>query len=241
MLFRSSDDSTNLAHAEEILRRDHSGCRILLVEDEPINQEIALAEPLPKLIEKHRMWLRTVGESGQQLDLSDVDMRQLGTLKLEKMTAVRAVKTKFFGMNLYKVELQSAVLDQSDFRNCDMEGADLRGSSFKEANLSHAKMIGANCSSLLIGTGGAMNKFHPCDFSQARMRYAEMKGAQFKNAIFRGADLSYADLSESDLRDADFTGAIHEGTILDGAQTEGAIFDRDRSRPVFRLPADGKR
>jgi CheY-like chemotaxis protein len=38
-----SDDSTNLAHAEEILRRDHSGCRILLVEDEPINQEIALA------------------------------------------------------------------------------------------------------------------------------------------------------------------------------------------------------
>jgi hypothetical protein len=50
---------------------------------------------LPKLIEKHRMWLRTVGESGQQLDLSDVDMRQLGTLKLEKMTAVRAVKTKF--------------------------------------------------------------------------------------------------------------------------------------------------
>ena len=43
-------------------------------------------------------------------------------------------------MNLYKIEMQSAVLDGSDFRRCDMEGSDLRGSSFKKARFNHAKL-----------------------------------------------------------------------------------------------------
>ena len=37
------DGSVSFDGAEQILRRDCSGCRILVVEDEPINQEIALA------------------------------------------------------------------------------------------------------------------------------------------------------------------------------------------------------
>ena len=56
-----------------------------------------------------------------------------------------------------------------------------------------------------------------------------------KNAVFHGADLSYADLTGADLRGADFTGAILTKTILDEAQTEGAIFDKDESKPVFKL------
>lgn len=67
------------------------------------------------------------------------------------------------------------------------------------------------------------------------MRYSEFHGAQLKDAVFKGADLSYADLTGADLRGADFTGAVLNKTILDEAQTEGAIFDKDEAKPVFKL------
>ncbi len=208
------------------------------ITDENVGVPVSdLSSPLPKLLESHRDWLKSKGDSGQQLDLSNVDLRLLGSLKMEHLTAIKALETKFFGMNLYKVQLQSAVLDGSDFRNCDLEDADLRGSSFKDTNFSHAVLKGANCAALMLGAGGTQ-RFNPCDFSGARLKYIDFSGAQLKDAIFTGADLSYADLSEADLRGADFTGAVMDFTNFDKAQTEGAKFDRDESRPVFQLPKD---
>ena len=165
---------------------------------------------------------------------SDTDLRSLKTLKMEVLTAIQAIGAKFFGMNLYKIQLQSAVLDESDFRNCDMEEADLRGSSFKKANFGHAKLKGVNGSALMFGAGDATRRFSPCNFEGAKLRYTDLSGAQLKNAVFKDADLCYADLSGADLRDADFTDAKMTGTILEGAETEGAKIPVS-TKPVFKM------
>jgi len=197
-----------------------------------------LDEPLPQLIEKHREWVQSGGKAGAQLDLSDVDMRFLKSLKQEKLLAIRAIKTKFCGINLYKTELQSATLDQSDFRYCDMEEADLRGTSFKGANLSHAKLKKVNGNALLFGVSSGENarRFNPCNFEGAKFRYADLQGGQFKNAVFRNADLSHADFTGCDLREADFTGATMVNTNTDGANLEGAKMDPKQGGRIFRIP-----
>lgn len=205
------------------------------ITDENVGTSISdFEDPLPTLIEQHRAWVESAGQSGKQLDLSNVDMRVIGSLKMERLTAIKAINTKFFGMNLYKIQVQSAVLDLSDFRNCDLEESDMRGSSFMGANLSHARMRSADCSALLFGGGGGLKRFNPCNFKGATLRYTDLSGSKLKGANFQGADLSYADLTNADLREADFTGAQMARVKLDGAVTEGAIFDK-KGKPVFQL------
>lgn len=196
-----------------------------------------LEEPLPQMLERHRDWVKTGGKSGRQMDLSDIDMRFLKTLKQEKLIAIKAIKAKFCSMNLYKTELQSAVMDKSDFRYCDMEEADMRGASFKGANFSHAKLCSINANALMFGvsSGQDAKRFSPCDFEGAKFRYADLKGGQFKNANFKGADLSHADFTGCDLREADFTGAIMVNTNTEGANLEGAIIDSGKTR-IFKIP-----
>ena len=194
-----------------------------------------LPEPLPKMLEYHRDWLKTRGERGKQLDLTTIDLRILGSLKMEQLTAIKAYNAMFFGMNLYKVQMQSAVLNGSDFRDCDLEEADLRGSSFKDANLSNSNLRNADCGALVLGAGGT-SRFNPCNFEGAKLRYADFSGAVLKNANFKNADLSFANLSSCDLRGADFSGAKIGETNLDNTKTEGAIFDHSKDRPVFRIP-----
>ncbi|MCD8494015.1 MAG: pentapeptide repeat-containing protein [Alphaproteobacteria bacterium] len=205
------------------------------ITDENVGTSVSeLGEPLPTLIEHHRAWVESAGQNGKQLDLSDVDMRLIGSLKQEKLTAIRAVNTKFFGMNLYKIQVQSAVLDRSDFRNCDLEESDMRGSSFAGANFSHAKMHGTDCSALMFGGGSGTKRFNPCNFKGAVLRYTDLTGSKLKGANFQGADLSYADLTGADLREADFTGANLGRAKLDDALTEGALFDKVQ-KPVFQI------
>jgi|AVFP01.1.fsa_nt_gi uncharacterized protein YjbI with pentapeptide repeats len=207
------------------------------ITDETVGLSVAdMDTPLAQAVTAHRLWVETAGAEGRQLDLSGVDMRFLRSLDHEKMTAIRAKGTKFFGMTLTAVEMQSAVLEDSDFRNCDMSAADLRGSSLRGCNFSHAILRGMNGTPLLFGEGAATRRFAPCLFDETVLRYANLTGAMLKNASFRGADLSYADLREADLRAADFTGAILHETLLDGAQTEGATFDRANGL-AFRLGA----
>lgn len=206
------------------------------ITDENIGTSVKNLEiPLAKLIETHRLWVSTEGKDGRQLDLSGYDMRPLETLKMEKMTAIKAIKGRFFGMNLYKIEMQSATLDEADFRRCDMVEADLRGSTFRRAVLSHAVVKGANFEPLMFGGGDTTKRFSPCDFSNATLAYADFSSCKLRMAIFKGADLTNLNLSGADLRECDFTGAIMDGTILDDANLEGAILPAAKKGSAFKL------
>ena len=66
------------------------------ITDENIGPSVAdLQIPLVKLIDEHQLWVRTSGAEGRQLDLSDYDLREIGSLKMEKLTALRAKRAKF--------------------------------------------------------------------------------------------------------------------------------------------------
>lgn len=197
-----------------------------------------LDQPLPKMIETHRQWVSTAGKEGKQLDLSGFDMRPLETLKNEIMTAIKAVGARFFGMNLYRIQMQSANLDKTDFRRCDMVESDMRGSSFKGARFNHATVCNANFEPLMFGGGGATKRFSPCDFSGASLTYADFAGCKMRMANFRGADLKNANFAGADLRECDFTDAIMENTNLDDAQTEGAILPAAKTGSAFKMKAE---
>jgi uncharacterized protein YjbI with pentapeptide repeats len=196
-----------------------------------------LKRPLMHMIDDHQLWVKSSGKEGHQLDLSGYDLRECKTLKRQKLTALKAVNAKFFGMNLFQIELQSANLEMADFRRCDLVQADMRGANLSGAKLSHANVSEANFLPLLFATE-SIKRFSPCDFSNAELRYTDLVGAKLKNAIFRGADLSFANLTNCDLRDADFTDAKIEGIILNGADTTGAIgaiFDKEKTGRAFSI------
>jgi uncharacterized protein YjbI with pentapeptide repeats len=132
--------------------------------------------PLFKLIEQHQKWVESAGISGKQLDLSDYDMRELGSLKRERLTAIKARRAKFFGMNLFQVQMQSSHLEFSDFRRCDLEEADFRGSNLSHSKLSHAHLQRANFAPLMFSSASG-NRFSPSDMTGAELRYADLRSA----------------------------------------------------------------
>jgi uncharacterized protein YjbI with pentapeptide repeats len=200
------------------------------ITDQNIGKTVSsLDKPLQHLIDSHRSWVKSAGKDGVQLDLSGYDLRELRTLKMEKLTAIKAVNAKFFGMNLYKIEMQSALLDKSDFRRCDIEGADMRGASFRGANFSHANLKGANFDPLLFGAEGAHQRFSPCHFEESILRYANFESANLKNAVFKGADLTYANFKGANLRGADFEGAVITGVVFEGADMSESSSTQDET------------
>ena len=195
---------------------------------ENIGKSVAdLDEPLVKLIEKHRQWVDSAGKNGLQLDITDIDMRELTTLKQQRLTAIQGRGAKFFGMNLYRVEMQRAHLEEADFRRCDLESADFRGAILEKARFNHANLQNTDFSSLVFG--GDAKRFASAILDEAVFRYCDLRGANFKNASLKYADLSYTDLSG-----ADFTGADMTGAILDKAKTDDAMMDKAKMDNVER-------
>jgi uncharacterized protein YjbI with pentapeptide repeats len=63
-------------------------------------------------------------------------------LRTFPLTAIHAVGTNFLNQDLRHAELQSATFDRSDFRDCNLEKSDMRGSTFKYAQLTRANLSG---------------------------------------------------------------------------------------------------
>jgi Pentapeptide repeats (8 copies) len=86
---------------------------------------------------------------------------------------------------LYRVRLDKARLDRSNFH-----GVDARDGSFEKAKMEFANLTSANV------RGG--------NFSKADLRDADLKDADLMGANFSEADLRETDFSRTDLRKADF-------------------------------------
>ena len=77
-------------------------------------------QSLPELLEEHTQWVSSAGQSGKQLDLGGYDLREVIDLKRYPLTAIKCVGGNFLGQDLRKAQLQRAVFDQADFRDCDL-------------------------------------------------------------------------------------------------------------------------
>jgi hypothetical protein len=118
----------------------------------------------------------------------------------------------FAGAKLEHTDLTEAKLDSKT----RLEGADLRFSSFVDADLRGANLQGADLSY--------------SDFTDANLRDADLQGAQlhhgaYTDADFSGSNLRRADLSLSDLTDACFKNVNHPDLTLRGMQMVGVKYE----------------
>lgn len=186
-----------------------------------------LGKTLPKLLEEHTLWVATAGRAGRQLDLSGYDLHDVLNLKSFPLTAIRAMGANFLNQDLQEAELQSAVFDRSDFRDCKMMRADLRGSSFKYANFSRTDLTKARLCPLEFHKENEISRLQRTDLSGTNLRYASLRHADLRDCILMGVDLTGAALHHCDLRRADLTGAILKGAIFENARLDGALIDTD--------------
>ena len=165
------------------------------------------------------------GKSGRQLDLGGYDLRFVLDLKLFPFTAIKATGANFLKQDLRGAELQSGVFDKADFRDCQMQGADLRGSSFKYARLARVNLEGARLCPLQFEQRGKDKRLQHVNMSGADLRYAHLSGADLRSCILMGADLSHAIIRGCDLRKADLSGAILRGATLIDCRMEDTVID----------------
>ncbi|PJB71473.1 MAG: pentapeptide repeat-containing protein [Alphaproteobacteria bacterium CG_4_9_14_3_um_filter_47_13] len=184
-----------------------------------------LEQTLPELLEAHTKWVATAGKHGERLDLSGYDMRSVSGLGSYSLTAIKAIGTNFLKQNLEGTQIQSALLDRADLRDCKLMKTDLRGSSLRNALLSRADLSGAQLSPLKFINQYGMEWLQRVDLSGANLRYAILRGTNLSDAILAGADLSYAILIDCDLRRADLSGALLENTDMENTMIQGASFD----------------
>lgn len=188
----------------------------------------SMDRPLIDLLDEHVAWVKSGGAKGRQLDLSGYDLRDIEDLRKCPLTAMRAIGTNFLNQDFSGAEVQSAVFDKSDFRDCVFLGTDVRGSSFTDARLSRCDFTGANLSPLIFyNEDGSIKRVQPVSMMGATLRYSIMRNAKMQGIRLRNADLSYADFSGADLRKADLTGARMDGAIFSGTLLDGATLDPD--------------
>ncbi|OIQ84749.1 secreted effector protein pipB2 [mine drainage metagenome] len=187
----------------------------------------------------------------------DLSNKDAGYLELDGMDLrhCKMVNTSFFGAylrgaNLSGANMQRAYLNLARLEKADLSGADLTDAiifqaifdktSFKGANLTHARVIGtlgnvdmsgANISNGRFGLDvgnqpmGQM-KFDSVggNFANANFEGADLNIASFRFGNLTGANLRNTNLYRADLAQADLTGADLTGANLESADVDGAIF-----------------
>lgn len=225
---RNADFSYAMMNGASIDNTETSGSvfTLTLTEDTRGTDITEFEMTLDELILRHMTWVASGGRQGKRMDLMEVDMRKGPSIAAKRLTAIRAVKTTFAEMDLRGLEMQSAVLEQSDFRKCLMANVDMRGANMKGSLFNRADLTQGNFNPLQFKKPDGTEYRIPCNFDQTVMRYAVLQGARLIQASFRGADVTHVDFRDCDLRQADFTGARVKGAKFDGAVLDGALFDQ---------------
>ena len=153
----------------------------------------------------------------------------------------------FWKHNLQKIILsntclRSATLDFAKLSKARMDGINLSGSSFINANLREADLSRSRTDDLVASFSGA-------DLYKANLDWTDFKGAEFqrtnmadstcrdatfceaifvgsnlRGAVFRGGHLEKADFTQANLEKADFAGASLKKADLTRANLTGADF-----------------
>lgn len=172
---------------------------------------------LQKIVQLHKEWLLSEGESGLQAVLENADLRQAELSGIDLSYAVLTAS------NLERANLSGSKLVSADLRKCGLAYANLRHSDLSHANLSCARAQGADFTEARL-TGSHLEQVQ---LDNACLRKVDLAGAQAKGARLNRADLSRASLNDccldsAQLRQANLTNASLCKTLLCGADLLGA-------------------
>ncbi len=120
--------------------------------------------------------------------------------------------TQHFDMRTCRLKLAGLYLNESNFRNARMNGADFESVVLERADLSNASLVGANL---------AHSFFDMADLSGTQLEGADLRNTFLTDAYMKGANLDDANLNGSALLNADLTEATLNNALLNNASLHG--------------------
>ncbi|KAK9170176.1 hypothetical protein Syun_002316 [Stephania yunnanensis] len=174
-----------------------------------------------KCIQSERVRFRGVNLSGldlSKLDLSFVDF-SYACLRNVFFSRANLQCAKF-----KDVDASGSIFHNSNLRECEFTGANLRGALLAGANLQSANLQDACLvNSSFCGADLRTAHLQTADLTKANLEGANLEGANLKGAKLSGANLQGANLQRAYLRHVDLRDAHLVGAKLDGANLLGAI------------------
>jgi nucleoid DNA-binding protein len=153
------------------------------------------SKDLKKILDDHRRWLASEGESGEKANL----------------IGARLVRADLYGLRLSRINFQGADLRGADLSEADLYEANLEDAKLNDAILEWASLDGASLKRAdLQGADLRWANLEGTNLTGANLRLADFEGANLK-----GAKLSEADLYGTNLRNTDMQGAILTKIKLD--------------------------
>ena len=98
---------------------------------------------LDKILDNHKLWLRTEGEQGEKADLSGANLSG-ADLSWANLGWANLSGANLSGANLSWADLSGANLSWADLSEANLHGANLSEANLHGANLSGANLGGAN-------------------------------------------------------------------------------------------------
>ncbi len=110
-----------------------------------------------------------------------------------------------------------------NWRNCTLQGAQLKGFNLRGAEINSANLAGSQLSEVVLSAANlsysnlSLSDLSAADLSQAKLVGANLRGSDLSGANLRGADLSYANLTEAKLDGAHLQDAhLDQAIWIDG-------------------------
>lgn len=174
-------------------------------------------EELDKIIEQHKLWLKTDGKEGRQADLSGTDLRG------KDLKGTVLVLANLKGANLNGLDLSFSNLNSANLEEANLEMANLSFSKLEESNLTRANLKGASLYRARVSSSNLSNvNLEGAVLEGANLICSNLTGSNLSNANLMRAGLQLADLTKANLTKADLTDANLEGTNLCGSNLEWA-------------------
>lgn len=161
-----------------------------------------------KMVKDHHLWLSTAGAKGQQMDLSNHDLRNQKDIAQTALTMIKATQSRFDELYMVKSQMQGSDFKDSSVTKIAGQYADFRGSNLAYVDFSDSDLSFAHFESLTVKTVKGEQKIRT-NLSHANFSGANLSRARFWDAIlvhanFRGATLDDVDFKGADLTDAVF-------------------------------------
>lgn len=155
--------------------------------------------------EKAMQWIPKKIDRHKEPSLTLTTLRAAAAYWLLKKGARPAREYPLAGIMLDSIDLQDV-----DFYQCELLGANFFASDLQRTAFSHTNLKGST--------------FQLSNLDNSTLAHAQAPGVDFRFASFLNADLSDADLQNAKLDSASFIGARLLGTQLKGATVYGADF-----------------
>ena len=127
------------------------------------------ADELRKILDEHKVYVESFGESGSKANLRGANLRGADLSRADLRDA------NLIGANLRGANLIDANLRGADLRDANLRGANLRGANLRGADLSRADLIGANL------RGADLSR---ADLSRADLSRADLRGADLPDHTY---------------------------------------------------------